>query len=704
MFGIPGLIGTLLDLLVVILGFGLIVFLHECGHFFAARWAGIRVLGFAVGFGPAIASYRKGLGWRRGSTEPEYRTILLKGDPSELESVSPTEYRLNYLPLGGYVKMLGQDDLDPTAVSEEPDSYQNCKPWKRMIVISAGVVTNVVTAAMLFVVVFMLGLKVEPPRIGMVAPGPPAAEATPLDEGNTQIGLQPGDEVVTINGRAPNTFADVRVEAAMASANSSVQLTIQRPGQLELLRYEALPEVSRSDGLLSLGVDAPSSLTVSEAVGPGGEAMPDAWGLQGVGPGSVLTSINGQPVTQGHQLTQAFQQSQGQPVELVFQTDAGVVTRTLTPSPELNIGFIPGTEKNARIAIEHLLGLLPVMMVARGEGTVTEDGQASGLQPGDIFAAIDGVEFPSLDAGIRTIQSNRSRTIKVIVLREVDGELARVPLDAHVSRQGRIGFSSDTTASVGTVVALPPTVIESIETGETNPPAATKLVSVPGERIIAVNGQPVTSFTDIRNAIVAATTQAFEEGTGASINMLVERPLIGSDQPQAERVWDLDAEDIKTVHQLAWTPPFAASLVFEPEQIVLRAEGPLEAIGLGLSETRRVLVMTYVTFARLFQQTVKIEHLKGPVGIAQIGTILAGRGFVWVLFFMAVISVNLAVINFLPLPIVDGGQFLMLLYEQIRGKPLPVPVQNAVTMAGLLLIVSLFLVITFNDVRNLFGL
>src|SRR4051812_14841823 len=158
------------DLLLVVLGFSLIIVIHELGHFVAARWAKIRVLAFAVGFGPALVSYRRGLGLRKGSSEAEYRRLV--GDTrsdrtgsvaavhSELtDRISTTEYRLNALPFGGYVKMLGQDDADSTARSDEPDSYQNCRTWKRMIVISAGVIANIITAAILFVAVFMLGLK-----------------------------------------------------------------------------------------------------------------------------------------------------------------------------------------------------------------------------------------------------------------------------------------------------------------------------------------------------------------------------------------------------------------------------------------------------------------------------------------------------------------------------------------------------------------
>lgn len=112
---------------------------------------------------------------------------------------------------------------------------------------------------------------------------------------------------------------------------------------------------------------------------------------------------------------------------------------------------------------------------------------------------------------------------------------------------------------------------------------------------------------------------------------------------------------------------------------------------------------TYLTFLRLFQGTVRVQHLKGPVGIAHLGTQVAERGFVWVLFFLALVSVNLAVINFLPLPIVDGGQFLMLAYEGLRRKPVPIVFQNVATLAGLALIGAVFLIVTFHDIRALFG-
>ena len=114
--------------------------------------------------------------------------------------------------------------------------------------------------------------------------------------------------------------------------------------------------------------------------------------------------------------------------------------------------------------------------------------------------------------------------------------------------------------------------------------------------------------------------------------------------------------------------------------------------GSGTDQTR--------IFARLFQGSVKVEHLKGPVGIAHLGVVVADQGFVWLLFFMGLISVNLAVINFLPIPIADGGHMVFLIYEKIRGKQAPESVRVAATYAGLLMLASLMIFVIYLDIRR----
>ena len=146
---------TLFGVFWIILGFGFLIFIHELGHFLAAKWAGIRTEGFAIGMGPVILAWRKGIGVVFGSTH--HAVVKKTGkaahelNEEELEkyNLGETEYSLRWLPIGGFVKMLGQEDANPNYVSEDPRSFNVCPIFKRMIVISAGVIMNIIFAACL---------------------------------------------------------------------------------------------------------------------------------------------------------------------------------------------------------------------------------------------------------------------------------------------------------------------------------------------------------------------------------------------------------------------------------------------------------------------------------------------------------------------------------------------------------------------------
>src|SRR5579863_4677405 len=155
-----------ISVVVLVLGFGFVIFFHELGHFLAAKWVGIKVEQFAVGFGQALVSWRKGIGFRLGNTQKDYQRRLEEhvesrhrdeiqfkektGDAyqravMEAEKdagLGETEYRLNWIPLGGYVKMLGQDDLRPNSDAADPRSYNRKSIPARMVVVSAGVIMN----------------------------------------------------------------------------------------------------------------------------------------------------------------------------------------------------------------------------------------------------------------------------------------------------------------------------------------------------------------------------------------------------------------------------------------------------------------------------------------------------------------------------------------------------------------------------------
>lgn len=742
------MITTILDLALVIIAFGLIIFFHELGHFLAARWAGIRVIAFALGFGPAAFSWRKGLGFRRGSSEREYHNRVdalaagattTEGARSTYHTLSPTEYRLNVLPFGGYVKMLGQDDMDPTKVSSARDSYQSCKPWKRMIVISAGVIANLIIAALLFVIVFSVGLPSEPAKVGSIEPGSAASRAIATNAqalGISDRGLLPGDTVLTIGAKRAVSFQDLVLASAMARPGKPINLTVERAGVAQPLEFAILPETSPYSGMLEIGIGPLPSTRIIDI--PRTPETLERWreatasvGLEGVMPGMRLASTSGAdahpnsqstgrltPASTANDIVNAIRAADGAPITLAFADadDPRLHFTTAHPRGQLEEADLDPDPKVLAL-YQHIAGLSPVMKV----GAIPAGAPDHGLLPGDTFVRLGAVEYPSTAGGIIEIRAHKGREIPIIVeRRDASGSTSRVSLTPRVDRDGRIGFNVADTADESALVALPPDRIRPLAGDglEIVPPPAASAIIRPGTRVTTVNGEPVATFEDMRWAIVRACRDAVARSAppntpapaatrgsspNASIEILLTTiPPIGGGSIQETTPLRLTHAEAARIAALSWEPPFAIGAFFEMEQTTLKADGPLDAVRMGVSETHRWMMMTYATFARLFQGTVKVEHLKGPVGIAHLGTLVASQGTLKLLFFLGLVSVNLAVVNFLPLPIVDGGQFLFLLYEQIKGKPVPVAVQNITTLAGLALIGCMFLIVTFNDIRGLF--
>lgn len=698
---------SLSNVLLVVIGFGLVIVVHELGHFLAARWARIRVHAFAVGFGPAVCSFRKGLGFRVGSTDREYLTKALgamaarTGDtspppssvflnaPNLLPAISPTEYRLNWFPFGGYVKMLGQEDANPRATSSAPDSYSSVPVWKRMVVVCAGVVMNVILAAVLFVIVFMAGLREVAPVIGFVAPGSPGAAA----------GLRVGDSVRSIDGRPAVTFTDLQIATAMAGRGDAVALGVDRPGEATPIEIKVSPTVGGTQRMMQIGVAPASSRTLaSEPARPGEKrevkAAFERAGLESVPPGSTLVSINSKPIEpEGHVATlepllTAAGHSGGQPLVLGFQSPRGEAAQaTISPEPQYATAYAKIEDR--AIDTSHILGLTPLLKVVEPD----ENARAAGLVNGDVIVGVGDLQHPDVPSAIAAIRAKKGATVDLRVLR--GGSV--LPLAAPVTAEGRFGFGVGEATNLTRIGRGPVALLSAPDSTAAAPTplrAALASITEPVE-VAAVNDRLVADFTSLRAAIQAAAS------SGDPLRLRVRAGLEGG-RPEREVSVTLSPADASALAALGWRLPLSVEGVFTPASVTVRADSPLAAVGMGLAKTKRVLAMTYLTFARLFEGTVRVEHLKGPVGIADLGSRFAEEGLVYTLFFLGLISANLAVVNFLPLPIVDGGLFLMLCYEGVTRRPVPEKIQAGVTFAGLALIGTMFLIVTFNDVMNVF--
>jgi regulator of sigma E protease len=173
-----------------------LIFFHELGHFLAARFFGVTVHKFSIGFGKEVFSKQFG----------------------------DTKWQVALIPLGGFVQMKGQDDLDPLKKDYSPDSYNALKPWKRIIILFAGPFANFLTAFVLLFFVSQLGDRTLAPTIGSVIKDSPAYNSK----------LQDGDKIVKINGIEIKTWKEM--SNLIKTSNGSILLTIQRDNKLKSIQ------------------------------------------------------------------------------------------------------------------------------------------------------------------------------------------------------------------------------------------------------------------------------------------------------------------------------------------------------------------------------------------------------------------------------------------------------------------------------------
>jgi len=141
-----------------------------------------------------------------------------------------------------------------------------------------------------------------------------------------------------------------------------------------------------------------------------------------------------------------------------------------------------------------------------------------------------------------------------------------------------------------------------------------------------------------------------------------------------------------------------ATTAWKPLEEIRRTANIITAARWGFDETREVLSEAYLTLHRMVSGRLSARNISGPIGIFHMGAQAADRGVDWMIWFLSMISVNLAVVNFLPIPIVDGGLFVFLIIEKLQRRPISPTVQTVAQVVGLVLIVSVFLFVSYSDV------
>lgn len=677
-------------ILQLVIGLGLVIFVHELGHFLAAKWAGIKVEEFALGFGKRLWSRRRG----------------------------ETEYRINLLPLGGYVKMLGQDDFRPAlAADADPRSWHSAAVGRRLVVLSAGVAMNVVFAALLFIAVGLVGIHFPASVVGGAAPDYPASDveiawedapgaaatqAAAASRPSVTRGLRPGDRITRIDDTQITRLDKLRFKAILAKPDSVFTIRVERDfdgrTRVGTARIGVMPVRGGPGGTrLTFGIAPARDIVFGEIDGPQDDPFRD---------GDRVVAINGRAVRHYWDIPAIAETLDGSPVAVTVQRGDERLDVRVQPeltggkladmidhegsrlygtilrrnSDEVVLRLEDGSERTfkrpdvtvGKDELLDILGMTPrrkILEVAPGSPAAK-----AGLLAGDIVARYGDRGVPTLRRFLDINDKVVDTGTDIVVIR--DGKTLdpiRIVPKKHTDRV-LVGITQ--------VTDLASTVVAGVRPGSAAAAAGVQA----GDVIEQVNGRKVRGWIDVFTALKGLA--------GREITLSYARG-------QARHT-----RSAGTLSQDAFDPgdyQFALFIGPRPfQELTVRVvkPNPLAAVAWGLGETADFILMTYGTLRGWLSGTLSGRQLSGPVGIVGAGVQVARRSPITFVYLMAIIGVSLAVINFLPLPVLDGGLVVLVLIEKIRGRPVPLKVQAAIQIVGLVLIVSVFVALTWSDISK----
>lgn len=678
------------NVILVLIGFGAVIFIHELGHFTVGKLTDMNVQAFCLGFHPLLIGVLK--------TDKGFRVRILpkffptegqvgeEGDgklsftiPVKNSKAGETEYRIGMVPFGGFVKVLGQEDVGVAEVDKDPRSFINKPVSARVAMVSAGVIFNAISAIIIFMITFMIGVDLPPATVGGIFPDSPAAAA----------GMHAGDKILEINGKKTFDFGDVLLAGPLSGKDEPINFKVQsEDGSIKEL--SAVAENIPGQKLRGIGVVAPSSLKLGK---PADEKYIDRlFEKTGLKPGDVVTAVNGEAVDTFWGFEEKLDAIEGGTVKITVKRNSK--NSDAKEAIEVSLGFeylmnlTEVSEPNSDSQLGNFYGMVPRLQIPEDFGK--DDGAIKKLIKGLFKADFRGGD---VIVGAGEIQNPTYRE-----LRELTNKYENLKLPITVLRKNDDGGYDKVTviatpkldkASGKVVLGIPITLdMEHAVVARTiEPDYMEKLVIPAGTKIGSVNGENVESFNDIIDAVRRNKGEeievAFLHDTGNGTIGAVAKFVAESEHFNAVSFPEGD-------------------ILFESLRETKKADGPVQGLGMGWKKTTDLIMTTYVTLKQLVLGLVSPEALSGPIGIVTMSyKIVSDQSLVYYLYFMALISACIAVFNFLPLPIMDGGVVVLLLIEKIKGSPISPKVQGIINYIGLALIGFIFLSVTFIDLKNL---
>ena len=522
-----------MGLIFTILMIGILIFVHEFGHFIVAKAMNIKVLKFSLGFGPAILS----------------------------KTIGETEYRIASIPLGGYVKMLGENPDEELPKGELERSFYYQSPFRRLLIAVAGPLMNLIFPFLIYYIVYAMPSTEISNRIGMVMEGRPAEAA----------GMKNYDRIVEVDGKSTRYWRDLLREIS-SRPGRTVQMKIEREGKI-------IP------------------LTVNIAA----EREVSRYGFS-----QIVGRIGVSPYM---------------PASVIYIT--------------------------------------------------SEDSEAyrAGLRSFDQIKKVDGVELDSFYKFESLLKEKAGKEVRIEALRGENKQIVEAVIRAEEP------------ANLG--IEQAELYIYKVEPGTPADKAGIKV----GDRLVSINGEKIIYFAELESYFAKEPDREHEFGIKRgdeliNVKLKLEKLVKKDEYKQEYNYFVFGAQN---------------NSHFTDGEIVQKGFTLLSAIENSVSDTIDVIETTVVGVYQLFTGQISFKTVGGPIMIFGIAGKAVKKGVSFFLHIMALISINLGIINLLPLPVLDGGHITMSLYEMISRRPIPMKARIVINFIGVVLILTLTVLVIFND-------
>jgi regulator of sigma E protease len=483
-------------------------------------------------------------------------------------------------------------------------------------------------------------------NFGVPLPSPVVGSVVPGSPA-WEAGMLPGDKVIRIDDQEIIDFDDVIQEIAFAGG--AVDVTVLRDGEEVVFRGIA-PRVDPTLGVPMVGIGMKRVLAIADD---------SQAALGGLMSGDEILSVNG---VEAADLNGIRQNLELPPKDLpvVVRRDGKVVQLTVPTTLE--------STEDARplIGISSMMNRIAALRPGQGPAT------KAGFMAEDLLLAVDGRRVTDLDQA-RLYATEATSPVTFLVQRKSK----EITLDPVTAADWDAFFDDIAPGGVSTedprIRLLPDRQFK-----DGNPARETGLKD--GARILTVNGKKVASFTEIHERI---------SETKGDDPVRVTFTLAGEENPELS---------IVRRSPVGWNSGIALAPVTNKVKITGVVPSCREGVRRSILNARRIMQ----TLGGLVTGKLSAKTLGGPVRIFQISYHTAKRDFMHFLYFLGILSINLAILNVLPIPLLDGGHILFILFEAVRGKPMPERVMAGFQWAGLLFLLLVLVFVVTNDLSNIF--